>query len=264
MRKGIPVSPGVAVAPAYCVDAVLARREPNKVDVSAVTGEVGRFDAACTAAGQALDKIVARVAREVGDEQASIFRAHRLLLRDPALINKVKSTIIDQQVDAETALHQALEEYTVLFNQIRDEYLKERMADVRDVVGRIMAHLAMQNHQKLIDVNEAVVMVAPEILPSQAMMFDRMQVAGTLTETGGATGPAAILARSLGIPAVSGLRGILREVQTGDLLALDGREGHVYLNPGPEVEAAYRKLQREYGHLRDRLIENRDQEPVSA
>src|SRR5437899_12325559 len=95
------------------------------------------------------------------------------------------------------------------------------------------------------------------------MMFERMKVAGILTETGGTTGHAAIVARSLGIPAVSGLRGILREVKTGDLIALDGREGHVYLRPGPEVETAYRKLQREYGDMRDRLIENRDQAPVT-
>src|SRR5262249_34862519 len=81
---------------------------------------------------------------------------------------------------------------------------------------------------------------------------------------GGSTGHAAILARSLGIPAVSGLEGILKEVQSGDLVALDGREGHVYLNPGREVEAAYRKLQREYVNLRDRLIENLEQKPISA
>src|SRR5262249_34492343 len=87
---------------------------------------------------------------------------------------------------------------------------------------------------------------------------------GMMAESGGTTGHAAILARSLGIPAVSGLRGILHEVHSGDLIALDGREGHVHLNPGPEVEAAYRKLQREYVDLRDRLVENRDQESVSA
>src|SRR5919206_72770 len=96
------------------------------------------------------------------------------------------------------------------------------------------------------------------------MAFDRLQLAGILTETGSTTGHAAILARSLGIPAVSGLRGILRDVKTGDLIAMDGREGHVYLKPGPEVEAAYRKLQREYVDLRDRLIENRDQEARSV
>jgi phosphoenolpyruvate-protein phosphotransferase len=138
------------------------------------------------------------------------------------------------------------------------------MADVRDVVTRIMGHLALQSTQHLFEVDEPVIVVAQEILPSQAMSFDRMRVAGILTEAGGATGHAAILARSLGIPAVSGLRGIRRDLHTGDLVALDGREGHVYLNPGPEVEAAYRKLQREYVDLRDRLIENRDLESVSA
>src|SRR5947209_9041643 len=135
------------------------------------------------------------------------------------------------------------------------------MAALRDVIGRGLAQLALQEGKHTIQADEPVVIVAPEILPSQALAFERLKVAGIITETGGATGHAAILARSLGIPAVSGLRGILREVETGDLIALDGREGHVYLRPGPEVESAYRKLQREYGDLRDRLIENRDQEP---
>src|SRR5204863_2419795 len=118
------------------------------------------------------------------------------------------------------------------------------------------------NRQRM-DPEEPVILVAAEILPSQALAFDRLRVAGILTETGGTTGHAAILARSLGIPAVSGLRGILHEVETGDLVALDGREGYVHVNPGPEVQAAYRKLQREYVDLRDRLIENRDQESIS-
>jgi phosphoenolpyruvate-protein phosphotransferase (PTS system enzyme I) len=113
------------------------------------------------------------------------------------------------------------------------------------------------------DPGEPVVVIAPEILPSQAMALNRLHVAGIITETGGRSSHAAILARSLGIPAVSGMRGILREVHTGDLVALDGREGHVYLRPGPEVEVAYRKLQREYVDLRDSLIVNRDQKPVT-
>jgi phosphoenolpyruvate-protein phosphotransferase len=263
MKKGVPVSPGVAVAPAFCVDEVLARREPLTVDVAALSGEVARFDSACAAAAEDLDAIVARVSREVGEEQAAIFRAHRLLLRDPALVGKVKSAIVNRHVDVQTALHEVVEEYTKLFSQIQDEYLRERMVDIRDVVGRIIGHLALQNYPNLPNINEPVVIVAPEILPSQATMFERMKIAGILTETGGTTGHAAILARSLGIPAVSGLRGILREVHTGDLIALDGREGHVYLKPGPEVESAYRKLQREYVVLRDRLIENRDQEAIT-
>jgi phosphoenolpyruvate-protein phosphotransferase len=264
MRKGVPVSPGVAVARAYVFGEGLTRSEPDKLDDVAVTQELARFDQACAAATDELDAIITRVTQQLGEEEAAIFRSHRLLLRDPALIAKVKSAIRNRHVDARTALHDALDEYTALFAQIQDEYLKERMADVRDVVSRIMGHLDLQQHANPLRGGEPVIVVAPEILPSQAMAFDRLPVAGIITETGGATGHAAILARSLGIPAVSGLRGIRRELHTGDLVALDGREGHVYVNPGPEVESAYRKLQREYVDMRDRLIENRDQEPVSA
>src|SRR5690348_280405 len=264
MKKGVPVSPGVAVARAYCVDEVLARREPLKLDEAALSGEITRFDRACAGAAEELDAIVTRVSQQLGEEEASIFRAHRLLLRDRAFLGKVKSIILNRHVDASTALHDTLEEYTKLFARIEHEYLRERMSDLRDVAGRITAQLALHASRDLVPTDEPVIIVAPEILPSQALAFHRLKVAGIITEAGGATGHAAILARSLGIPAVSGLRGILREVHTGDLIALDGREGHVLLNPGPEVETAYRKLQREYVNLRDRLIENRDLAAVTS
>jgi phosphoenolpyruvate-protein phosphotransferase len=264
MRKGVPISPGIAVARAYCVDHVLARREPHELDAAVVSDEVNRFEAAVRAAADELDAIVNRVTQQVGEEEAAIFRAHRLLLRDPNLIGKVKSAILTRHIDAATGLQDVVDEYTALLSQIPDQYIRERMADIRDVAGRVLAQLSLQEGQKKIDVNEPVIIVAPEILPSQALAFDRLQVAGILTETGGSTGHAAILARSLGIPAVSGLRGLLKETKTGDLLAMDGREGHVYHNPGPEVETAYRKLQREFVHLRNRLIENCDQEAISV
>ena len=84
MKKGVPVSPGVAVARAYVLDDVLARREPGKLDAAALSGEIARFDNACAAASRELDAIVERVMRQVGEQEAAIFQAHRLLLRDPA------------------------------------------------------------------------------------------------------------------------------------------------------------------------------------
>src|SRR5947209_9010831 len=263
MIKGVPVSPGVAVARAYRVDEVLARHDPTILDAAALSGEVTRFESATAAASSELDAIVDRVGKQVGEQEAAIFRAHRMLLRDPALIGKVTNRILHDHMDAGTALQATLDEYTALFIQIPDEYLRERLADVRDVVGRVMAHLTLQHRPEILKADEPVVLVAPEILPSQAVMFERLPIAGIATESGGATGHAAILARSLGIPAVSGLDGLLREVQTGDLLIVDGREGVVHISPGPEVESAYRKLQREYVHLRDQLIDNRDQPAIS-
>jgi phosphoenolpyruvate-protein phosphotransferase len=246
------------------MDHGLGQKEAFHLDAAALSGEVARFDRACSAVARELDASIERISRQVGEEEAAIFRAHRLLLRDPALTNKVKTAVVERQIDAASALREILDEYNKLFSQIADPYLQERMADLRDVIGRILLQLAREEKRPNLDWSEPVILVAQEILPSQALTFDRHLVAGIVTESGGATGHAAILARALGIPAVSGLRGLLREVHTGDLIAVDGREGHVYLNPGPEVEAAYRKLQREYADFAGRLIENRDLEPITA
>jgi phosphoenolpyruvate-protein phosphotransferase len=263
MKKGVPISPGVAVARAYVMGGMNSAQESRHLDGAALSAEVNRLDRACAAAAQELDGIIGRVGRQVGEDEAAIFRAHRLLLRDPALIGKVKATILNRHIDSPTALQEALKEYSSVFAKVEDEYLRERLTDLRDVIGRISTHLSLEKVNADLSIDEPVIIVATEILPSQALAFDRLPVAGIVTEAGGATGHAAILARALGIPAVSGLKGVTGEVHTGEIVAIDGREGHVYLNPGPEVEAAYRKLQREYGDLRERLVENRDLEAVT-
>jgi phosphoenolpyruvate-protein phosphotransferase len=263
MNRGVAISPGVAVARAYRIDESLARHDPTILDAAALSTEVSRFELACAAAAAELEAIIERVSRQVGEAEAGIFIAHRQQLRDPSLIGKVTSHILDQKLDARTALAKALEEYTAMFESIDDEYLRERLADLRDVIQRLDAQLAATEIPASLHENEQVILAAEEILPSHVVMFDRVRVAGVITEVGGPTGHAAILARSLGIPAVSGLKGVLNQVHTGDLIALDGRDGVVYVRPEPEVEAAYRKLQREYFDLRDRLIENRDQEAVT-
>jgi len=238
------------------------------LDAASLSGEIFRFEQACAAAADELDSVIDRVRQEIGEDKAAIFRAHRQLIRekgrDPVLVAKVKTIIFQKKVDAVTALRLALEEYTAMFTQIEDPYLRERLSDIKDVVARVQAHLSTDEQGCKEMGSEPVVLVAPEILPSQAVMFECLPVAGIITESGGATGHAALLARSMRIPAVSGLPGIWREVHTGDLVIVDGREGVVLLNPGPEVEAAYHKLRREYVDLRDRLIENADQPAVSA
>ena len=263
MIQGVPVSPGVAVARAYRVNQGLSRREPIHLTADALSAEVTRFDAACAAAVRELDVVVRRVTQEVGEEEASIFRAHQLILRDPAFVGKVRAAIAGKRIDAAAALQQTIDEYKALFSHISDTYIQERMTDLRDVAGRILTELARQEDRPLLDVNEPVILVAAEILPSQATTLDRNLVAGILTERGAATGHAAILARSLNIPAVSGLDGLIRQVKTGDLIAMDGREGHVHVNPGPEVVKAYGKLQREYVDLCGKLVENAGRPTVS-
>src|SRR5262249_45836191 len=240
-----------------------ARERPNLVGGGAVSGEATGCDQACDAVATELDQTIERVRAEVGEDSADIFRGHRAILRDPAFVAKVKGYILNDQLDATSSLNKTLEEYDLLFARIRDDYLRERMTDIRDVAEQITNPLGVEPDRRTLGASEPLVLVAPEIRPSQAAMFDKLPVTGIATEAGGSTGHAAVLARGLGIPAVSGLSGLLGQVHNGDLLIVDGREGIVIVNPGPEVEAAYRKLQREYVDLRDSLIENKDLESVT-
>jgi phosphoenolpyruvate-protein phosphotransferase len=263
MQRGLPLSPGVAVARAYCLDQRPAPREPQQLDDADVPAELGRFDTACAAAAQLLDDTIARVAGQLGEDEAAILRAHRRLLRDPGLLDKVRAVIRERRLPAGAALQRVFDEYAALFAQRQDTYLRERLADLRDVVDRIRRRLDRPAGPPAAP-EEPVVIVAPEILPSQVLLAARFRLAGILTETGGPTGHAAILARSLGVPAVSGLAGLLGRVETGDLVAMDGLDGFVYVNPDAEVEAAYRRLQEQYAHQRERLFANAAQEPVTA
>jgi phosphoenolpyruvate-protein phosphotransferase len=264
MQRGQPLSPGVAVARAYRLDQRPAPRESPTLDAAAVPAELARFDAACAAAARELDATIARVAGQLGEDEAAILRAHRRLLLDPALLDKVRAAIRDRRAPARAALRHVLDEYAALFGQIQDAYLKERLADLRDVVGRIDRQLDRPGEAAPDGPDEPVVLVAAEFLPSHVLLAGRLRLAGILTESGGATGHAAILARSLGVPAVSGLGGLQAEVRTGDLVALDGLDGFVYVNPDAEVEAAYRRLQEQYADQRERLFENAALEPVTA
>jgi phosphoenolpyruvate-protein phosphotransferase len=265
MRKGIPLAPGVAVARAYRVDQGTGTCTPRRLEASDLPAELSRFERASAAAAQELDATIVRVAGQLGEAQTAIFRAHRALLGDPALADKVKSAILQGGANICSAVQTVLAEYTALFAQVQDAYLKQRLADLRDVIGLILNHLdGREETTSPFPPEEAIILVVPEILPSHVLMFHRLRLAGVLTEAGGGSGHAAILARSLGIPAISELAGILSEVRTGDLVALDAREGHVHINPGFEVETAYRRLQHEYAVWRERLVENRDLEAVTV
>ncbi|MCI0632272.1 MAG: phosphoenolpyruvate--protein phosphotransferase, partial [Phycisphaerales bacterium] len=154
--------------------------------------------------------------------------------------------------------------YTVLFSRTNDEYLKERLNDLRDVIMRLTAHLAQKPADDGGVLTGPVIVVADELLPSQVVALGQLEVRGIVTQAGSQTSHAAIIARSRGIPAISGIRGILRQVKTGDTLVVDGRDGHVLINPDPEQRSAFLKLEREFVVLKDQLAANRDKPAKTA
>jgi phosphotransferase system enzyme I (PtsI) len=264
MRKGLAVSPGVAVGTAYCIHEIFVNPATRRLEESEVLPELARYELARDRAADELHALHDKVAAQVGPEQAKIFQVHETILFDPAFTAKIREHIAEQRSSAPAAVQAVLGEYVSLFARTKDEYLRERVADVRDVVIRLSTHLSEILHPPDSPVSGPLILVADELLPSHVMTLGEREVAGVVTQAGGKTSHAAILARSRGIPAVSGLTGILRHVQNGDIVVVDGRAGHVLVNPDPETESAYRKLQREFFLLKDTLAANRDHPAVSA
>ncbi len=264
MRKGLAVSPGVAVGVAYCIHEIFVNPATRRLEESEVLPELARYELARDRAAEELHALQNKVAAQVGPEQAKIFQVHQAILFDPAFTAKIREHIAEQRSSAPAALQAVLGEYVSLFARTKDEYLRDRVADVRDVVIRLSTHLSEILHPPDSPVSGPLILVADELLPSHVMTLGDREVAGVVTQAGGKTSHAAILARSRGIPAVSGMTGILKHVQNGDVVVVDGREGHVLVNPDPETESAYRKLQREFFQLKDTLAANRDQPAVSA
>jgi phosphotransferase system enzyme I (PtsI) len=271
MHKGIAVSPGVVVGVAYRVDSVFGTGEPQTLpDPSLVPAEIKRFDRAVELSASELEGIVTKVAQQLGTAEADIFKSHLQIVNDETLLTKVRSLIEMQQLTALSALQLVLQGYAATFARIEHDYFRERMADVRDVISRIGSHLTIEPplsssaSKSAENGEEPVILVAHEILPSQAMSLGNLPIAGIVTETGGGTSHAAILSRSRGIPAVSGVVGITNDVKSGDLMVVDGRDGLVIVRPDREATSAYRKMQREFFDLKDKLVLNRDQPAMSA
>ncbi len=264
MRKGIAVSPGVAIGTAYCLHEIFVNPETKLIADSEITGELARYETARDRAAADLHALQRKVAAQVGRDEAAIFAAHESILRDAAFTNKIRTWIVDERMTSQAALHRLLNEYTSLFARTKDEYIRERLNDVRDVVLRLNAHLTDVLKPESAVLTGPLIVVAEELLPSQVVALGQADVKGIVTQAGSQTSHAAIIARSRGIPAVSGVRGILKQVKTGDRIVVDGRDGHVLIEPDAETLSAYRKLEREFFDLKDHLAENRDHPAMTA
>ncbi len=258
MRKGVPVSPGVAVGTAYCIHEIFVNPETKRLETGEITAELARFEEARDKSASDLRALRKKVETQVGPEEAAIFAVHEAILHDTTFSKKVRGWIVEDHQPAESALHRLMNEYAALFSRTKDEYLKERLNDVRDVIVRLSGHLSEVLQDSEVALDGPVIVVADELLPSQVVTLGELDVTGIVTQRGSQTSHAAIVARSRGIPAVSGVRGVLRQVKTGDTIVVDGRSGHVAINPDTEAVTAYRKLQREFFDLKDHLAENRD------
>lgn len=237
--KGIAASSGIAIAQAYRLVEPDLSFEKKQIDDSAK--EIDRFQSALSKAKTELEKIRDRAKTELGDDKAAIFEAHLLVLSDPELITQIENKIKTENVNAEYALKETTDMFIAMFEQMDNEYMKERAADIRDVTKRVLSHLLDVQIANPSMINEEVIIVAEDLTPSDTAQLNRKYVKGFTTDIGGRTSHSAIMARSMEIPAVVGTKTVTKEIKNGDLIIVDGLKGEVHINPSPELIEKYKK-----------------------
>jgi len=237
---GLAISPGIAWGPAALL---LNRGLALRYAIAAphVAREVARLDEAREATARQLRDIQAKVARTAGRDIAGLFEAQLLMLDDQMLVPRARHLIANDRVNAEWALDRTFEEVCEVFFEVGDAYLRERRGDVADVVGRLRRNLRPASHggRWTLDLDAPAILVADELPPSLAGQIDRDLVLGLAVETGSRTHHSAILARSMGLPAVAGLEGATALARPGAKVLVDGYSGDVIIDPSDqEIDAA--------------------------
>ncbi|MDR7236095.1 phosphoenolpyruvate--protein phosphotransferase [Neobacillus drentensis] len=241
---GIAASNGIAIAKAYRLVEPDLSFEQKQVDDTAA--EVDRFRQAMSKSKAELEAIRERAKVDLGADKAAIFEAHLLVLSDPELNAPIEEKIQSDKVNAESALKETADMFIMMFEQMDNEYMRERAADIRDVTKRVLAHLLGVQLVNPSMIAEEVIIVAEDLTPSDTAQLNRQFVLGFTTNIGGRTSHSAIMARSLEIPAVVGTKTATEEINNGDLVIVDGLKGEVHINPTPELVEQYRKVNEGY------------------
>lgn len=202
--------------------------------------------------------------QNLGANHASIFDAHLLVLEDPSVIDEVVRLIQEEKLNAEYAFGQVTERYIEALAKVEDEYLRERASDLRDVSGRIMSQLlGVSDQVNLAQLSEPCIIIAHDLSPTKTAQLDRKNVLGFATDIGSRTSHTAIMAQSLRIPAVVGLKDASEQLTSGEFALLDGFNGKVIINPTERTLAEYGQLVQKQVSLTEKLRGTLDQEAIT-
>lgn len=247
---GIAVSPGVALGKALVFHSEDFFSIPESaIPENKIPHEIARFEEALTKTRAELLNIRRKISEEIGHEHSDIFNAHLLILEDRTLIEDVISQVKEKRVAVEYAFSIVIQRYFHAFSQIDDEYLKERVSDIKDIGRRILQNLLGHEKDVLSHLKEPVILIAHDLSPSDTATMDKKNVVAFATDIGGPTSHTAIMARSLEIPAVVGLDRVSKEVTNGDTVIIDGNHGYVIVDPDLETIDRYSKEEKKFSEL---------------
>ncbi|MCX5636168.1 MAG: phosphoenolpyruvate--protein phosphotransferase [Planctomycetota bacterium] len=261
IKKGIAVSPGISIAKSLTIDSEDHRIPRRPIKPSQRGTEVKRLRNAFRNAIDRLSKLEAAKDQAQGGKIRDIFAVHLRFLRDRSLQRKIADLIRSDLVTAEYAVSAVLREVASHFSKVKDAYISERAADIYDIERRLLKQLVGKKREDVGHLTEEVVIVARELSPTQTAGFDRRFVKGLATDAGGRTSHTAIVARSLGIPAVVALEDLTEVVGADSTIIVDGNRGIIIVDPDEQTIRQYEQYSREFSELKHRLDAIR-QEPA--
>jgi phosphotransferase system enzyme I (PtsI) len=235
--KGIAAAPGITVAKAY-----LFKKEKETIssaDIENVEEALNTLDEALEKSKKELNKVFGLAIDKLGEKRAAIFEAQIMILDDPVLISTIKKRIKEEKKAPEYIVNDEISKYQAMMDQLNEPYMKERSHDIEDIKNRIIRNIKKKKWQSRI--TSDVIVVTDNLTPADTVLFSRVNVKGYVTNFGGLTSHAAIVARSLHIPAVVGLHDATAKISDDDLIVVDGYRGEVIINPTEEQLKFYKE-----------------------
>ncbi|KEY60244.1 phosphoenolpyruvate-protein phosphotransferase PtsI [Serratia sp. DD3] len=258
MISGILVSPGIAFGKALLLkeDEIVINRK--KISADQVEQEVSRFLAGRAKASEQLEVIKTKAGETFGEEKEAIFEGHIMLLEDEELEQEIIALIKDNLASADAAAYNVIEGQAKALEELDDEYLKERAADVRDIGKRLLRNILGMPIVDLSAIQDQVILVAADLTPSETAQLNLDKVLGFITDLGGRTSHTSIMARSLELPAIVGTSDVTTQVKNDDYLILDAVNNHIYVNPTADVIEQLKAIHNQYVSEKNELAKLKD------
>lgn len=262
--RGIPVSAGVCRGKILVLDKPRQAIEKHTLTETEIPVELNRLQQALLKTREQLQEVQRQLTQSLGPGQASIFDAHLLVLEDPSVIDETVRVIQEEKLNAEFAFHRVTDRYISALAKVEDEFLRERATDMRDVSGRVMNNLlGVSENIDLTKLAEPCIIIAHDLTPSKTAQMNRKMVLGFATDIGSRTSHTAIMARSLRIPAIVGLKNASETLANGDYALLDGYNGNIVINPTDQTLFEYGQLVRKQVSLEEKLRDTLNQHAVT-
>lgn len=250
---GLAVSPGIAMGPVFIKGSSLEYIEKRRIEPESVDKEIEKFNRALEKAKEDISCLQERTHDSIGEDNAQIFDAHRLMLEDEMIVDRTVERIKHNLENADYAFSSVVDALQEKMNAAKDEYLRSRSLDLFDIKRRVVAHIIGNEEECVFRFSTPVIVVARELTPSDTVSLDRNNTLAFAVDLGGQTSHAAIMARALKIPSVVGLGKATTLLSSGDDVIVDGIDGTLVLHPKAKTKRFYQQKQQRYHHFEEKL-----------